>query len=660
MSGFSVCQLWLPPKPQFCRFTSSYHLPGKVSYARLKLEQRRSMPRPEPSASQLLRFAVTGTIKAPNSQYSSETLEKHVAAAFAQPQLPETWTIFNSSSVPNNVFNKSTPPVDRFDPVYFQNAAELPKIHAICERYLTFPSVIRELQQNTKALVGALKHCGQYEPPEKILITLNAIFARFDLLKIQIPQHLLIFGMKLAAQHFSAAALRSYIQSYVAGRYDSLPARSARDVIRNLYLCFKSSVWASPAVDLGPMREVVTGLDEKGMPTSYPSLLSLLLKSDGSSPHYVYSQYVQLLGVMGDSRGLFDFWPTVQARLQSDPSNSLVQSLISHFLMAILRAGFGKRAVEFAKQLSTIADLNDILSPSLWKKLLQQDDSGALQNVISSEKMTMLLHEELSSIERRLGITWHPDGGGHHVRAADLDLWADHWLMGAEQSSRDPNLNLSGLSKGSERLFEEILLHGSSKSLTELSIIANLLHDFEGSEIPIGSKQDEEGNVHEFVWCPQCSPIKFSGCASFNETHAQSPSSLGLIRALHYQYGEPTMLNARNLYLMQLGYLCERIRGPVEGSAHSDTGETERWVNTGHIIFWERSERRFMMIYLEKGFGTIDPGLYPRDSHPYLPSVAMMNLNRDCDYGTEVSKNLITPLEGRYWMEVDPAVYFQP
>ncbi|PGH29322.1 hypothetical protein GX50_07931 [[Emmonsia] crescens] len=663
MSSPSICRSWLPPQPRLCRNVSGYQRPArKVTFARLSLEAQRSRARPEPSASQLLRFAVTGTLNVPHNRYSSQTLERYMFEAFSNSHLPETWTIFNSTTSKNRNANINVPGVDRFDPATIKAGMELPKLQALCEKYVVSPAVARELRENSQGLVASLEYCAEYEPPAKILATVNALVARFTLLQVQAPRHLLIFGMVFAARLFSVPALRFYIQRYATAGYGPLPGRPASNLLRSLYQACRASIFESPTVDLGPMREVVTGLDENGSATLDSSLHSVLLMSDDACPHFVYSQYVQLLGVVGGYRRLLDIWPTVQDRLRSGPSDPLAQSLVNKYLGALVRSGFGSRAVYSAEQLSTISNLNDFLPMSMWTELLERDDGNSLQKIVSSQTTNAIIHGILNTMEKRLGITWDPVGEGQHVKIADVDPWWDHLPADAVPSSRDPYSRLPGLPSSITRLLAEIKLHGSSKSTTELTRVANLLHDFEGYEVPLGSRKDEQGQTHEFAWFPQCCPVEFSNNVPPSPYHIagpQSPSSLGLIRALHDFNGKTARLNKCNLYLMQLGYLCERRRGSAGDSVESKTSDAGKWVDTGHIICWDRTEWRFMMIFLGKGWGTIDPGLYPRNSHPYLPSVAKINIRPSIDFQSEFSENsgLLSPVENRYWLDVDPAAY---
>ncbi|OAX80535.1 hypothetical protein ACJ72_05136 [Emergomyces africanus] len=669
MSSPSICRScrsWLHPQPRLCRKASSYIRPAqRVTFDQISLEDQRSKARPEPSASQLLRFAITGTLKTPDNRYYSETLEKYILEAFSNDHLPETWTIFHSAPSRSRHLNRNVPRVDRFDPSTFKARMELPKLQALCERYIVSPRIAHEIQKKVQGLTSALEYCGRYEHPDKILATLNALVARFSLLGVSVPKELLILGMRFAARQFSAPALRSYIQSYVSAGYGSLPGRSASKIIRNLKLACKSSRFESPVIDLGPMREVVTGLAENGSQTSDLSLHYLLLMTDDACPHFVYSQYVQLLGVIGGYRRLFDIWPTVQERLKSRPTDPPAQTLAKNYVGALLRSGFGSRAVYCVEQLSTIANLNDFLPILMWKDLLEQDNSEILRKIIPSQTANTIIYGELNSMEKRLGITWNPVGGGHHVKTADMDPMWDHWPADAVLSGLDIDPTVSGPPSGIKRLIAEIVSHGSSKSAMELARVANLLHDFEGCEVPLGSRKDENGQTHEFAWFPQCCPIEFSNNippSRYNIAGPQSPSSLGLIRALHDVHGKTIRLDTSNLYLMQLGYLCERRRGSAGGSVNSKESDAEKWVNTGHIICWDRMERVLMMIFLEKGWGTIDPGLYPRHSHPDLPSVAKIHLRPWTNFQSEFSEDsgLLWPLETRYWLAVDPAAYLDP
>ncbi|OAT11159.1 hypothetical protein BDBG_06110 [Blastomyces gilchristii SLH14081] len=661
MSSPLICRSWLPPQPRLCRYASSSLPPRLVTFDKLLRHIRRSTPRPEPSASQLLRYALTGTLKTSSNRYFSETLEGYMLEAFSNPDLPETWTIFNTDPSKRKSLNRHFTVVDRIDPKYLMVPTELPKFEAICEKYIFSPQVAREYWRSDDAIIGPLTYSGKSEDLARVLSTVNALVARFTLLKVRVPKQLHILGMHAAAQHFSAPALRSYLHSYVAAGHGPLPRNSARRLLRYLYLSCQMSIFESPMIDLGPMRELVTGLDEYGSAIQ-PNLFSLLSMSGYVRLRYIYSYYFQLLGIIGGSRRLLDIWPTVRDRFTESPSDRHVRTFVTSYLAALLRSGFGYEAAYFAEQLSAISNLNDFLPASMWKQLLEQENSEGLLKLVSSQTMNVIMVEALTSMETSLGITWDPDGGGRHLKTTDTDPWWDQWPADAMLPSLDSDSNKSGSLGCIKRLFREIELYGSSRSTKELARVANLLHDFEGIEVPLGSTKDYLGQVHEFAWLPQCCPIEFSNNvppSPYNIAGPQTPSSLGLIRAFHDIDGKPIPLSMRKLYLMQLGYVCERRRGSAEGGVNSTTGDISKWRDTGHIICWDRLHERLIMIFLGKGWGTIDPGLYPKNSHLLLPSVATLRLKLSPDFQSEFSEysGAISPMETRYWLDVDPAAY---
>ncbi|KAG5292621.1 hypothetical protein I7I48_04765 [Histoplasma ohiense] len=668
MSNPSICRSWLPPQPpRLCRYASSYLHPNtqRVSLAQLLFHVRRSKARREPSASQLLRFAITGTLKKPNDGYYAKDFEEYMLEAFSKPHLPETWTIFNTEPSKIRRLTKNAPLVDRYDPKDFKDNIELPILQAVCEKYIVSPRVAREILMNHQGIVASFEGCAKREGSAKVLATLNALVARFALLKVQVPKGLLILGMRFASRQFSAPALQSYIQSYVTGGYGPIPGRQAAKILRNLYQACRVSVFESPTIDLGPMREVVTGLDENGLAISDSSLHSLLLISDDICPHFIYSHYVQLLGIIGDHGRLLNIWPTVQDRLKNSPFGPPIQSLVKNYLKALLRLGLGSRGVYCAEQLSAYCDLNDILPTRVWAELLKQDNSEGLQKIVSSQTVNEIMHSTLTSIENRLGITWNHVDGGRHVKTSDMDPLWDHWPVDAVLPSLDPDASSTGSSGCLQRLLEEIKLYGSSKSTTELARVANLLHDFEGCEIPLGSRKGKHDKTLEFAWFPHCCPIEFSNNAPpsrYNINGPQSPSSLGLIRAFHGFHGKTISLSKWNLYLMQLGYLCERSRGFAESGINGTTGDSEKWTATGHIICWDRLNHHLMILFLGKGLGVIDPGFYPGKPHPYLPSVANLTSKPWNNFQAEFSENsgFLLPLRIRYWLDVDPAAYLVP
>ncbi|EER37334.1 conserved hypothetical protein [Histoplasma capsulatum H143] len=596
MSNPSICRSWLPPQPpRLCRYASSCLHPNtqRVSLAQLLFHVRRSKARREPSASQLLRFAITGTLKKPNDGYYAKDFEEYMLEAFSKPHLPETWTIFNTEPSKIRRLTKNAPLVDRYDPKDFKDNIELPTLQAVCEKYIVSPRVAREILMNHQGIVASFESCAKREGSAKVLATLNALVARFALLKVQVPKGLLILGMRFASRQFSAPTLQSYIQSYVTGGYGPIPGRQAAKILRNLYQACRSL---------------------------YPAAW------DYRRP-----------------RRLLNIWPTVQDRLKNSRWVSRVYC---------------------AEQLSRMR-LNDILPTRVWAELLKQDNSEGLQKIVSSQTVNGIMHSTLTSIENRLGITWNHVDGGRHVKTSDMDPLWDHWPVDAVLPSLDPDASSTGSSGCLQRLLEEIKLYGSSKSTTELARVANLLHDFEGCEIPLGFRKGKHDKTLEFAWFPHCCPIEFSNNAPpsrYNINGPQSPSSLGLIRAFHGFHGKTIRLSKWNLYLMQLGYLCERSRGFAESGINGTTGDSEKWTATGHIICWDRLNHHLMILFLGRGLGVIDPGFYPEKPHPYLPSVANLTSKPWNNFQAEFSENsgFLLPLRIRYWLDVDPAAYLVP
>ncbi|EEH03730.1 conserved hypothetical protein [Histoplasma capsulatum G186AR] len=512
--------------------------------------------------------------------------------AFSKPHLPETWTIFNTEPSKIRRLTKNAPLVDRYDPKDFKDNIELPTLQAVCEKYIVSPRVAREILMNHQGIVASFEGCAKREGAAKVLATLNALVARFALLKVQVPKGLLILGMRFASRQFSAPTLQSYIQSYVTGGYGPIPGRQAAKILRNLYQACRD-------------------------------------------------------------------------RLKNSPFGPPIQSLVKNYLKALLRSGLGSRGVYCAEQLSAYCDLNDILPTRVWAELLKQDNSEGLQKIVSSQTVNGIMHSTLTSIENRLGITWNHVDGGRHVKTSDMDPLWDHWPVDAVLPSLDPDASSTGSSGCLQRLLEEIKLYGSSKSTTELARVANLLHDFEGCEIPLGFRKGKHDKTLEFAWFPHCCPIEFSNNAPpsrYNINGPQSPSSLGLIRAFHGFHGKTIRLSKWNLYLMQLGYLCERSRGFAESGINGTTGDSEKWTATGHIICWDRLNHHLMILFLGKGLGVIDPGFYPEKPHPYLPSVANLTSKPWNNFQAEFSENsgFLLPLRIRYWLDVDPAAYLVP
>ncbi|PGH02499.1 hypothetical protein AJ79_07612 [Helicocarpus griseus UAMH5409] len=695
MLGPTLCRPWLPAKPRLSRCASSaagspspvasQNSSDEVTLSMLIRERQRSVPRPEPSPSELLRFAVTGTLRTPIHSYYSETREKYIIEAFSKHRLPSGWTVFNPPSAKmDGILNKFDPPVDRMDPSYLSPKIELPTFHALLETYVRTREVAQEsLGHEMGIFQHAVKSLAHNTRADQILITMNAIYARYTSLGVDFPLSFYALGMECAARQFSAAAFQAYLTGYInaGGNAFSFPYANQR-FIRNLKTVCLANSWEDRQLNLAPMREIVTGLDANGSPLPGPSLYSFFFESGNEFPESEGFLFVQLLGLLGDNGRLLDLWPTVQNRLKTDPSSNTVRNLVVLYLKSLLMLGFSSRAVDATCTLSKIADLNEFFPEWMWTELLEHDEHNVLRDIVPSKAKEKLLYTELHSIESRLGIEWNAARERHVAKTQEghMDLWLDHWFPSTPSSHLEwdsglpeshlrkrwlrEELKSQGLSRSSvndalfasslfgsswrrRRLFEEVRLHGSSRSSAKLSMIANLLHDFEGRPIPLGFLPVQKDDVREVAWFPECSPIEFSNnrpSLRHDMAGPQSPSSLGLVRARRNQRGESTRYIATNRCLMQLGRLCDRRPGKGD------------WTDTGHIILWDTYQRRLKILFLGKSWGTIDPGLYPQERHPFLPGVATFRIESLKIFKSSFRKKL-TINKHRYWLEVDSAEY---
>ncbi|RJE17568.1 hypothetical protein PHISCL_10096 [Aspergillus sclerotialis] len=212
-------------------------------------------------------------------------------------------------------------------------------------------------------------------------------------------------------------------------------------------------------------------------------------------------------------------------------------------------------------------------------------------------------------MERRLGIQW---------QTAELV----HTSISNSQcvASGKPLLSIEGDCTGFdsiERLIAGIRHLGCSKSLDDLGMVADLLNEHDGSEIPVCLSTLDDGPYH-LAWRPQCSPIEFSNAplpASHNSSKPWSPSTLGLIRGQLDSNGT-TLENEPSLHLMQLGYLVMQRKNPILPSSMAQFADGPMWQETGHIVAWDRVAGGFLIVFVGKGHGLIDPGLRPSTLQP--------------------------------------------
>ncbi|PGH21621.1 hypothetical protein AJ80_03054 [Polytolypa hystricis UAMH7299] len=592
-----------------------------------------------PNPSEFMRYTLFNTTRTPAHQ--NDELDGKLGLYFHTDTFMPDWRPPNKHS--------------QFDPEWLgdkdiSRSFSLRSLQAAVEKNINSLDAVRNLNEKERndVLVNAIRGCEDDAQYADILATISGIVPRVLQQGVESPGSIVaILGMQYAVMSWSAVALRRYGAFFVS----KLSFPVAKSLLARLSGFSQRRIWEDPMADMAPMLEVVTGLDANGLPLPMgQSLFSLLDMAPGSEGDQITHGYIKLLRQMGDKRRLPAMRSTLTSRLNPESSPALPVHIISHYCHALVESGSGQTAIDVAKEASSYHDLNAAFPLSLWKDLINCDETGALAEVIDQQTTMKLLDLEMCSIEKRLGATWSEEDG-NHVRASDVDIWSHHDLEGTEP----PTLTLSSdvsSHTNTQRFVEEITCLGSSKSRTNLSMVTDLLDENEGLEIPLGSRQSETSEVLEYAWFPQSSPIEFSNDPMPLRREMDSPlpsSSLGLLRLRPECDGSPRK-TGNAFYFMQLGYLG------VKPCAEAQT-DTERWTRTGDVICWDRKNQRFVILAV--GTDTVSlPTTSPLRRHLSGSVIDMTAASG----GNADFISLLMPLNvdpSYYLIDVDPALDLQ-
>ena len=497
-----------------------------------------------------------------------------------------------------------------------------------------------------------LSRCHTQVQYEELLALTNATYARLQSLEVAPSKDLVLLGMFYASVCSSPSALQHYVAQYVERGHGSLSEEAATDLVKALLAGLRTRVWEDWPLHRSQMWEAVAGIVVEGADSS-PTLHSILGLSADALDRESVRDYVTLLGVLGSVERLSEIWGGIRAKLGSDRTPELLATAV-RCLEAFIEAGAPGEAIRRASDASNFVDLNEILPVSLWKILIEHDTSGLLQDVPNDQTTALVLQDQLHLVEASLGTFW---SGSQHTKAHDTMSVSNHDQIDELKVYNDLGVGESSAFDSMRRLLDGTAINGPSKRITSLSIIADLLNEYEGVEIPLGV---HEGLQHEYAWFPHCSPIEFSGNetpAGFDMATPLSTASLGLIRARPDCNGTP-LKSGGHIHLMQLGYIASRTPRSLEQQKNH---YHDPWTHTGHIFGWDRLNQCPVLLWVGKGVGTIAPGL----SRPSLPASlpylsAKINLVESDICKLNIQS--IQPLDNTsaYWLDVDPGFDLQP
>lgn len=199
---------------------------------------KRKIPNHEPTTSQILRFALTGTTKTLTQDVSNPDLDEHLKEIFhgewplsAVP--PPLWSSFHSE----------TAPVDK--EVFFRglkhDVRNLRHLQTFIERHVNGGNACVLLQANhCQPFAQALERCHRQHPAGEILAVLNAIISKLEKMRVPVSKDLYVLGLHYACLAYSATAIERHVQGYLAVSYKRLDLDSSISLVDALNASLQS------------------------------------------------------------------------------------------------------------------------------------------------------------------------------------------------------------------------------------------------------------------------------------------------------------------------------------------------------------------------------------------------------------------------------------
>ncbi|KAL2000955.1 hypothetical protein VTN02DRAFT_2434 [Thermoascus thermophilus] len=619
-------RVWLSSRLRLCArrsIASGPHLPHAAS------QTTSSYRGPGPTASQWLRFALTGTTQHLQNTISKSDLDRHLEAA-----LFEKWPYTNRpippwrpvQRKPVNVTAKSLRKELRYD---VENLADL---RGLIERNVNTAESGALFENMVEALGQTLERCQRDSSYGEILSVLTALVSRLERQGATVSKDIHYLGMQYACLCFSAPALEYHLHGFLRTGYQRLGLQSSVKLVKSLLSAVLPIRFGDPAYDASSMLSSVTGENQSHQDSQH-TLGDILYWSDPKASTKDIGTYAYLLGKLGSKRSLRRLWDRLRQQLSTAPGSRDIYAAYS-CAMAFVDVGEAEAAAACLKETFELANnaLPGIAKSDLLPRLLAEPHvRAALSEHAGEQTFTKVLEEQLRTIENRLGLKWQEEQSIH----SNINDPSCHVID-------RPPLTTDGESVGFDsvrRLIAEIRARGCSSSRSDLAAIADLLNEHEGAEIPLFTQNLKTGPL-EFAWFPQCSPIEFSGTsAGHDHSASSSPASLGLLRGRFNDHGTP-LATERSLHLIQLGYLGMRPASSGVDPTGSRARQLGEWKDTGHIVAWDRVVGNFVIVFTGKGRGIIKPGLQsptlqppsglgtvsrlvmPEDPRDFTPSIA--------------------------------------
>lgn len=620
---------------------------GSRRYSQDSPSPQSTLDLPRLSRTQLLRYALTGSITGRTSHDGDKMVQTRLEELFSRRQLPKR-------------LGKASPSSPQ-RPVEFEFRSEtvvpLSRIQDEIQMKVTGQQSWDHLVDSFSALRDGFSQCENQTQWEDLLSTINGTLARLGKLNVTNTKDLLLLGMNYASQCFHVSALRHYFQQFSARGFGLLSPETAHTLISNLSQSLDMRLMSDRTLDMNQMRQLITHHDTQG---PVPGTLRSLIDTSNPFEHSFMGLYAKLLGQLGDQKGLLEVWPTIREELVKTPVISpILSDAAANCLEALIKSGNSQAAIEAVLDISNHLDLNPLLPIHLWTLLLECDNERALRQLIKEKTASTILDGELRSLELAMGIGWSSEGRGHY-KTLEFPIWCNkgspeeaYELLGVDDTAPP-------LAPG--HILELLKNTNSPKSPTRLATIDDLLHEYEGLEVPLGTTQDTQPGEIELSWVMQSSPIEVSqdsDQAGEQVHYPQHSSSLGLLRVRQDCNGVPRKIGP-HLHLMQLGYVVMR-RKPTSNLSNTPTARNpERWSPTGHIVSWDRRHGGLVLLWVGKGYGALDAGVLHPQVPPYLQYLCAEVRNLEAleqNAGFDVqSLGLVERYKDTldFWVDVDP------
>lgn len=558
----------------------------------------------ELAPSQILRFSLTGSTVSPRDEAirSDETVPDRVIRNLFGKWAPNTPPPPEFESlIPGRARINSRKLGDLLE----QNDLMIHKIQIFIEQ--TMHREYRTIMFQAKDcafLRRALPQCERSNSYSEILCTINGFVARLESMHLSVSPSLHILGMRYACLSLSAPALYYHLRGYRQTGSQHMTFTDSLTLVHSLLHGIRLIETGDPGRSLRPILRVVTG---EGSGTQGGYRLHDCLSPE-RLPEYIFDYLLALIKLKSRSlRG------RVLSRSLAVISRISPFPVVVAYSIAMALVGQGK-SNPAATYLSQISQRCGNSLPGILKfrdlpgLLADETINGLLPKAAGERRYMDIVRQQIYHMERILGIQWLPEQSVH-ASVGDMKCVA----------SDQPLLTIDGTCAGfdsDKRLIDTLIYFGRSNKLGDLARIADLLHEHDGTEIRV-SLRTERTEPYELAWRPQCSPIEFSNALpprGHDPSVPWSPSALGLLRGRHDSAGVPQE-NDRTLHLMQLGYLVMRSRRRgLRGEVQPD--DDHPWHETGHIVTWDRVNDIFLIVFMGKGHGKMNPGLPPSSQQP--------------------------------------------